>query len=507
VSADEVLAGRVEPSPATSWPATLRSRLGIGVGTWIVWVVGTGLVAGAQPTTDRRLAGAGTAVAGVAAVLVVRALTADAVRRYLRSLLAGILVVAVTADFAIRLGLHDLNTTNAAKSFFVSGETKRITLPFMFVLLGPLVVRSLLGDRRLLALWQDRAVVRRQLHTMDWIVLAYCVVAVPALLLGLAHRWSLTYVAQDLGLVVFFVFMYFAGRAADAGVAGVFAPELINVLLLVAVGTLLVLPWQNFAPLILYVEPTAVGALAFLLLQPRRAHLLPVGVAAAFLVSDAISIGEGNSSSTTTLGLLSALGILAYLALRLRRLVPQWLLVGIAVVAVVGFVGFTHDGAALRGQYHGSDPSNLGRTYEAHQVRAAVRGSPVSLVLGRGLGATIDETGAPHYFKTTLVKAGRNLSHVQEIHLLVFSFLLKMGLLGVAWLAAFSLAVAALAVRGFERAARLRNPAFVLYAALPLLGIAAASGGASNLQADPLNALTLGILVACLARPPVAAAA
>jgi 4-hydroxybenzoate polyprenyltransferase len=67
--------------------------------------------------------------------------------------------------------------------------------------------------------------------------------------------------------------------------------------------------------------------------------------------------------------------------------------------------------------------------------------------------------------------------------------------------------VAALAVRGFERAARLRNPAFVLYAALPLLGIAAASGGASNLQADPLNALTLGILVACLARPPVAAAA
>ena len=504
LSADEGLTAKVDTAPAASAAVTMRARLDVGAGTWIVWLAGAAIVAGAQPTLDRRLAGAGAAVAGIAAVLLVRGLTPDPARRYLRSLLAGILAVAVTADFGIRLGLHYLNTTNGAKSFFVSGETKRITLPFMFVLLAPLVLRSLVGERWPRALWQRRAELSQQAHVMDWIVFGYCLIVLPALLLGLAHHWSLTNIAQDLGLVVFFVFMYAAGRAASAGAVGVFAAELVNILLLVAVGTLLILPWHNFPPLFLYIEPTAAGALAFLLLRPRGARLLPLGVAAAFLVADAISIGKGTASSATTLGLLLGLGILAYLALRLRSLVPQWLLVAVAVVAVIGLVGFTHDGAALRGQYHGSDPSNLGRTYEAHQVRAEVRGSPVSVVFGRGFGATIDETGAPHYFKTTLVKAGRNLAHVQEIHLLTYSFLLKTGLLGVAWLAVFAASLAVLALRALERAARTRDPSLAVYAALPLLGIAAASGGASNLQANPLNALTLGILVTCLARKPTA---
>jgi hypothetical protein len=79
--------------------------------------------------------------------------------------------------------------------------------------------------------------------------------------------------------------------------------------------------------------------------------------------------------------------------------------------------------------------------------------------------------------------------------------------MGVVWLAVFGIGLAALAFQALERAARTRDPAFVVYAGLPLIGIAAASAGASNLQANPLNALTLGILVACLARPPAAATA
>jgi hypothetical protein len=181
--------------------------------------------------------------------------------------------------------------------------------------------------------------------------------------------------------------------------------------------------------------------------------------------------------------------------------------VAVAAIAFVGFVGFTHDGAALRGQYHGSDPSNVGRTYEARQVRAQVRRSPVSILVGRGFGSTIDETGAPRSFAQTLTTGGRDLAHVPEVHLLVYAFLLKEGLMGLAWLAAFGLGLAVLALRGLERAARARDPAFVVFAALPLIGIAAASAGASNLQANPLNALTLGILVACLARKPAAVAA
>jgi hypothetical protein len=337
-------------------------------------------------------------------------------------------------------------------------------------------------------------------------MLGYCVLAVVAILVGLAHNNSVTYVAQDLGLVAFFVFMYLVGRAADGEAAGAFAGELVNALLLVAVGTLLLFPWGLITGLFSYIEATAAGALAFLLLRPRRARLLPLGVAAAFLVTDVISIRDGTSSSTTTLGFIAALGILAYLALRVRLLVPQWLLVAIAVVAVIGLIGFTHDGAALRGQYHGSDPSNIGRTYEAHRVHAELRGSPVALALGRGFGGTIDETGAPRNFREALVQAGRDVAHVQEIHLLVYSFLLKTGFLGLAWLAALVVGLAVLVVRALERAARRRDPALVVYAALAGLGITAAFGGASNLQANPLNALALGLLVTCLARPAAAPA-
>jgi hypothetical protein len=506
MSTEEGLAARVDAAPAASRLAAVSARFGVGLGTWIMWVAGAAVVSAAQPTFDRRLAAAGAAVAGLVAILLVRSLTQDPARRYLRSLLAGILAVAVTADWGIRQGIHNLpglkfNPNNAATTFFVAGEAKRITLPLLVVLLAPLVLRSLFGEQRPHLLWQRRAAVWRQGRAMDWIILGYCVLAVPGLLVGLAHHNSLTYVAQDLGLVAFFVFMYMAGRAADARAAGPFAAELVNILLLVAVGTALLLPWGLITGLFAYIEATAAGALAFLLLRPRGARLLPLGAAAAFLVADAIEIHDGTATSTSTLGLIGALGILAYLALRVRRLVPQWLLVALAVVAVIGFFGFTHDGAALRGQYHGSDPSNLGRTYEAHQVRAEVRGSPVSLALGRGFGGTINETGAPFYFREALVQAGRDVAHVQEIHLLAYSFLLKSGFLGLAWLAALVVGLAVVAVRALERASRTRDPALVVYAALAALGVAAAFGAASNLQANPLNALALGILVTCLARP------
>jgi hypothetical protein len=509
MSTDEGLAARIDAAAAPSRLAAVRVRFGVGVGTWIVWAAGAAIVAGAQPTVDRRLAAGGAAVAGIAAILLVRGLTPDPARRYLRSLLAGILAVAVTADWGIRQGIHNLpglnfNPNNAATTFFVAGEAKRITLPFLVVLLAPLVLQSLTGERRVHTLWQRRTALWRQARGMDWIVLGYCVLAVPALLVGLAHHNSLTYVAQDLGLVVFFVFMYLAGRAADAEAAGAFEAELVDILLLVAVGTSLLLPWGLITGLFAYIEATAAGALAYLLLRPRGVRLLPLGVAAAFLVADAISIRNGTATSTDTVGLLMALGILAYLGLRLRRLVPQWLLVAVAAVAVIGFVGFTNGGAALRGRYHGLDQSNVQRTYEAQLVRAEVRGSPISLVLGRGFGGTINETHSSRVNVESLVESGRDVAHVQEIQLLAFSFLLKTGFLGLAWLAWFALGLAVVAVGAFERAAQTRDPALVVYGALAVLGIAAAAGGASNMQANPLNALALGILVTCLARPPAA---
>jgi hypothetical protein len=84
---------------------------------------------------------------------------------------------------------------------------------------------------------------------------------------------------------------------------------------------------------------------------------------------------------------------------------------------------------------------------------------------------------------------------VQEVHLLPYEFLLKDGLLGFAWLAAFVVGVAILGIRALETATRHRDPTLVVYAALPLLGLTAALAAATHLQDNPLNAFALGVLV------------
>ncbi len=73
----------------------------------------------------------------------------------------------------------------------------------------------------------------------------------------------------------------------------------------------------------------------------------------------------------------------------------------------------------------------------------------------------------------------------------------------MAWLAAFIVALAMLLFHGLDRAARERDPSLVLFAALPLLGIAQAFAASSRVAADPLNGLALGVLVAYLGVQPV----
>jgi hypothetical protein len=508
MSADDGATVGVGNRLASARPESLRARFGGSAARWLFWLVGAAVVAAAQPTTDRRAAGAAAAIAGIAAVTLVRRLTETPATRYLRSLLAGILAVSIAADWGLRIGLG--SPANGGTSFLVYGEAKRIILPFLFVLLAPLVIEALPVELRLRSIAQAPSALWERMRWMDWIVVAYGAIAVPAVLIGLAHHWRATFIAQDVGLVVFFVFVYIAGRASGGRGTGAWAGELVDVLLLVAVAQLVFFGW-NIAPLYAYVEATCVGALVLVFMRPegrRGGGMLRVGVAVTLLASEAVATATRSSTaSTIALGLLMAGGVVVFVALRLRPHVPTLALIAVAAVAFVGILGFTHDGAALRGQYHGRDPSNIGRTYEARQVRAQARSGAVSFVLGRGFGSTIDETGAPHAFKKTLTTGGRDLAHVPEVHLLVYAFLLKEGLMGVVWLAVFGIGLAALAFQALERAARTRDPAFVVYAALPLIGIAAASAGASNLQANPLNGLTLGILVACLARPPGAAAA
>lgn len=479
VSADQGIAGAVHDAPPV---ASRRQRLGGMATTGIVWLVGSAAVTIAQHGHDRRIAALGGAAAGIAAILVVSRLTREAERRYVRSVVAAILATSLVSEWL----LWHLNVTSSG--FEVDGMVKRIVLPLLVVLLSPLVVH---------ALWVQRATAFRPPRGMDWIVGAYAtIVLLPALLVGLAHHNRLLYVAQDLGLILFFAFMYLVGRAVTAEAARTSAAEIVDVLLLLAAARWMLVSWDVF-PIYSYFEAAAAGGLAVLLLRPRESRLLPVGLGVALLALDAVQIKAGTNSSTAV-ELAGAVGILAYLALRARRVLPQWLLVALALVAVAGFVGVTSDGLALRGQYYGTDPSNAGRTYEAHMVRASVGHSPSTALLGRGLGGTIDETQAAPQFKATLVYGGRDLAHVQEIHLLVYSFLLKAGYLGLLWLTAFLAGLGILVFRGLERAARERDPSIILYVALPLLAVAQALAAASRLQANPLSGLAVGVLATCV---------
>ncbi len=468
----------------------LRVRLRGDSTVGVVWLLGSVIVVAAQPGLDRKGAAAGAAVAAIAATLVVSSRTADPRRRYLRSILTAIVVVSIAATWLLR-GLTGIQDT-----FRIDGLDKRIALPLLFVLVLPLVVRELpwrLGRR---AGWRELRAVWRLSRPLDRLMAAYAALSVPALELGLAHHAPKTYIAQDLGLVAILTLMYCAGRAVDASAALASARELVDVLLLLAVAQFVLFGWEP-APLYSYKEAACVGVLAFLMFRSRTVRLLPLAVAVTFIVADAAAVQNG-TSSTTGVELAGALALLVYLVLRQRWLVPIWALVACAVVGLVVFIGFTSDGATVRGQYHGKNVSNAGRTFEAERVRAEVRGSPVSLVLGRGFGATIDERNAPAYFKDSLLAAGRDLAHGPQVHLLPYQFLLEYGLLGLVWLAAFAVGLAWAVLSGLERAVRKKDPAFVIYAGLPLLVLAGAIAAAAHLLDNPLGVLALGALVTLL---------
>lgn len=463
----------------------LRLRGDAAVGA--VWLLGSLIVVAAQPGLDRKGAAAGAAAAAIAAMLVVSSLTPDPRRRYFRSILTAIVLVSVVATWLLR-GLTDVQDP-----FRINGLEERIALPLVFVLVLPLIVRELPPKLRGRARRRELRDLWRLSRPLDRVIVAYAALSVPALGLGLAHHAAKTFIAQDLGLVAFFTLMYCAGRAVDATAARASAPELVDVLLLLAVAQFVLFGWEP-APLYDYVEAAWVGALAFLVIRPRTARPLTLAVGITFLVADVAAVQNG-TSSTAAVELAGALGLLVYLVLRLRSRVPLWAFVACAAIGLVVFVGFTADGATVRGQYHGKDASNAGRTFEAQRVRAEVRSSPVSLVLGRGFGATIDETKAPLGFRNSLLGAGRDLAHVPQVHLLPYDFLLEYGLLGLIWLAAFTVGLVWIVLRGLEGAVRERDPSLAIYAALPLLVLAGAIAAASHLQANPLGALALGVLV------------
>jgi hypothetical protein len=128
--------------------------------------------------------------------------------------------------------------------------------------------------------------------------------------------------------------------------------------------------------------------------------------------------------------------------LALVLLVPRRLRAGtIAVGAGAAIYVFVQLGGLnlLMGQYSSDDVTVAHRSYEANLVLDRVADSPWTILFGYGPGGTVDLSGAPD--AATLELAGRDLTTIDDVHLLTAHLLFKMGILGLVWLAVLLAAV------------------------------------------------------------------
>src|SRR5581483_2122932 len=285
-------------------------RLLVGLLTAAVWLGGSAVVVLAQAGSDREITAAASAGAGIGMILVVSVLTPDPGRRYFRSVVGTLLAVSLTASWLVR------RLVEPSGAFGDAPVVERIVIPLVVVLLLPLVVYAYRGVlTRPGELWRRRAARLRSAAALDWVFVAYAtVVLIPATALGLAHHNRPLYVAQDVGLVVFFVFMYAVGRAVSPASARACAHELVDVLLLLTAAQLVLLFWGEVEPLYVYQEASYAAAFACLLLWPRRARFLTLGLAATLVAAEAWDIRAPGAGSSVAVDLGVACGLLLYVA-------------------------------------------------------------------------------------------------------------------------------------------------------------------------------------------------
>ena len=149
--------------------------------------------------------------------------------------------------------------------------------------------------------------------------------------------------------------------------------------------------------------------------------------------------------------------------------------------------------ALMLGDYSFSDVTLAERGYETEQVFGVLGGAHefLTILLGAGPAATVNLTLAPD--RATLSAAGRSLAAVDDVHLLTSYLLLKFGLVGLLFLGCLFGCVGRLAWRVVATAAK-PEPFDVLLLLFPAAAIVAALPAATDLFANPLMGLFVGVL-------------
>lgn len=144
------------------------------------------------------------------------------------------------------------------------------------------------------------------------------------------------------------------------------------------------------------------------------------------------------------------------------------------------------------------DVTLLHRAYEANAAFQLIQ-DPVSLVIGAGAGSTVDLTNSPD--AATLRASGRDLTAVNDVHLLTSWILMKFGVVGLIWLTIFLIAVVRSAIEALRTPKRFSFD-FVLVLFV-VSAVVAALPAATYLFSNPMLAVCIGILVARQAKTNV----
>ncbi|AKT50524.1 hypothetical protein [Arsenicicoccus sp. oral taxon 190] len=262
----------------------------------------------------------------------------------------------------------------------------------------------------------------------------------------------------------------------------------------------------------LIVGTTVVGAFAALLsgfqvgpfvavTAPGVAGLIYLGLGARRTSSWGLLLGAVGAAAvgwqlvhTPNLSMAVLGQVLACVGVLVMMLLPAPVRPAVLVLGVTGFLlALSRDGTInlIQGRFAGVQDVTLAqRGCESRAVLRALDGRFWEPLLGLGPGGTVDLRLCPDV--ETLVAAGRDLSAVDDVHLLPAWVLMKAGALGASWLALLLVGLLA----STWAVARHRRPSGfdVVMVMAALAGLVAALPAGTNALSNPLVPIALGIL-------------
>lgn len=255
---------------------------------------------------------------------------------------------------------------------------------------------------------------------------------------------------------------------------------------------------HGFTPFVALAVPGFFSAVVLLIRSPgKRPRYFLLAVLLGALMVWNLQPDPNRPTSAAVLAQVAACAAVVLLVFVPRVFRPAVLVLGLLAVT---YLFFTHGGPQLlSGHYQSTDVTIAQRSYEAAQVDAGWQDNVFTLLVGHGPGATVDLASSPD--AGTLLSSGRNLHAVDDVHLLTAYLVLKVGLVGLAWLLLLVVAVWKVTVS----CVRSNDPGqgwrlFMLL--FVIAGVVNAFPAATNLFVNPLVPLFLGVLWATRGATP-----